>query len=75
MLVKLNAYRGENRPGDIIDIDDANAATLITHGAAFPADDIDAELDKTQTGARTVRGAAALQAASSSAATDQAPAP
>lgn len=44
MLVKLNAFRGDKRPGDIIDVPDADGAALIRHGAAFPADDIDAEL-------------------------------
>jgi len=72
MQVKMNAFRGEARPGDIVDVDDADGATLIDHGAAFPVDDVDAEPEQPEGSARTVRGEASLQA-SSSAATDQAP--
>lgn len=65
MLIKLNAFRGDDRPGDTIDVPDADGALLIHHGAAFAADGPDAELDKAGTAAaRTVRGEAALQATS-----------
>ena len=65
MQVKLNAFRGDDRPGDIVDIPDSDAATLIAHGAAFPADDIDAELDAAEkSGAQVVSGSAALAATS-----------
>lgn len=74
MLVKLNAFRGTDRPGDIIDVPDADGATLIAHGAAWPADDIDAELDKETKSGRTVQAEASLQAASGTD-TDQTPAP
>jgi hypothetical protein len=74
MQVKLNAFRGADRPGDIVDVPDGDGATLIAHGAAFPADDIDAELAKETAAARTVQAGASLQAASG-ADTDQTPAP
>jgi hypothetical protein len=65
MLVRLNAFRAGANPGDIVDVSDVDAAALITHGAAFPADDIDAELAKAETAdGRTVRGAATLQSTS-----------
>lgn len=64
MLVKLNAFRGDNRPGDIVDVPDADGATLIAHGAAFPADDIDAELATQDDAGRTVSASAALAATS-----------
>lgn len=62
MKVKLNAFRGDDRPGDVVDIPDAEAAQLLAHGAAHPADG-----GKTKPAARqrrTVRGEAALQASS-----------
>jgi hypothetical protein len=67
MKVKLNAFRGEDRPGDVIDVTDTEAAELIAHGAAFPADAGKTKTSKTREPAarrRTVRGEAALQASS-----------
>jgi len=64
MQVKLNAFRGDDRPGDIVDVSDSDAATLIEHGAAFPVDDIDIELDAQERTAKTVSGEAALAATS-----------
>jgi len=61
--VKLNAFRGEDRPGDVIDVPDADGATLIEHGAAFPADDTaDADTDDADAEAQTVSGSATLTA-------------
>lgn len=71
MQVKLNAFRGDDRPGDIVDIPDSEAAELITHGAAFPVDDVDAggsdtagEDDAQGDDAQTVSGQASLAATS-----------
>lgn len=64
MQVKLNAFRAGDRPGDIIDVSDSDGAALIQHGAAFPVDDIDAELDAQERTAKTVSGSAALAATS-----------
>ena len=64
MLVKLNAFRGDNRPGDVVDVPDADGATLIAHGAAHPVDDIDAEAAAQDDTSRTVSGSADLAATS-----------
>lgn len=64
MLVKLNAFRGDDRPGDVIEVPDADGATLIAHGAAHPADDIDAELAAQAGPSRTVSASADLAATS-----------
>lgn len=74
MLVKLNAFRDGARPGDIVDVPDADGAVLIHHGAAFPADGTEPQAAKAKGGSRTVRAAAALQAASG-AETAEAPTP
>lgn len=71
MQVKLNAFRDGRRPGDVVDVSDADGATLIEHGAAFPVDDVNAETDKADTPEQTVSGSAVLQAASDA----EAPAP
>jgi len=63
MQVKLNAFRGEGRPGDIIDVSDSDAATLIEHGAAFPVDEGDAETAE-EPATQVVSGSAALAATS-----------
>lgn len=34
MLVRLNCWRGENSPGDVVDVDEAEAAGLLAHGGA-----------------------------------------
>lgn len=74
MLVRLNCWRGEHNPGDVVDVDDVDAAALIAHGAGFAVDDLDAALDAAEAqapaGGRIVRGEAALQSASG---TDEAP--
>lgn len=77
MLVKLNCFRAGANPGDIVEVDDGDGAALIAHGAATAADDLDAELDKETKAAPTVRGSAALQAASGAETgkSDEAPAP
>lgn len=73
MKVKLNAFRAGARPGDVVEVSDADGAALIAHGAGRPVDDTDTKTSKTQRkpsrttrakGSRTVRGEAALQAAS-----------
>ena len=69
MQVKLNAFRGDDRPGDIVDIPDSEAAELITHGAAFPVDDAAGadtagEDDAQGDDAKTVSGEASLAATS-----------
>lgn len=64
MQVKLNAFRGDDRPGDIVDIPDGDASALIAHGAAFPCDDIDIELAAQERTAKTVSGSAELAATS-----------
>lgn len=64
MLVKLNAFRGDNRPGDVVDVPDADGAQLIDHGAAFPVDDDAKPAKAAKARRRTVRGEAALQASS-----------
>lgn len=64
MLVKLNCFRGNDRPGDVVDISDSDGAALIAHGAAFPADDIDAQLAADDARGRTVSGSAPLTATS-----------
>lgn len=72
MQVKLNAFRGNDRPGDIVDVSDGDAADLIEHGAAFPVDDTDTEAadqgeeqaDQQVDDAQTVSGSATLTAAS-----------
>lgn len=63
MQIKLNAFRGGDRPGDVIDVPDSDGATLIAHGAAFPVD-VDAQAATEDAGGRTVSGSAALAAAS-----------
>lgn len=65
MLVRLNAWRGDDGPGEIVDLDDTDAAVLIHHGAAFAVDDIDLELDKAaKATGKVVKGAATLIQAS-----------
>jgi len=64
MQVKLNAFRGDDRPGDIIDVSDSDAATLFEHGAAHPVDDGDAEPAAEESSAQVVSGSAALAATS-----------
>lgn len=69
MLVTLNAFRDGRSPGETVDLPDGDAAALIAHGAAFAADDTDAEPDKQAktgkaSGRRTVRAKASMQAAS-----------
>jgi hypothetical protein len=36
MRVRLNCYRGEHRPGDVVDLDYGDAAPLLALGGAFP---------------------------------------
>lgn len=59
MQIRLNAWRGDHGPGDIIDVAEEEAAALLHHGAAHPADDIDVELDKATKAARSATLAAA----------------
>lgn len=68
MQVKLNAFRGDNRPGDIIDLDYDAATVMIAHGTAFPVDDLEEQLLTAEAGqppaARVVKGEATLTSAS-----------
>lgn len=72
MRIKLNAFRDGRRPGDVIDVSDSDGATLIEHGAGFPADDVDEEGDgqaetedqAEDTAGTTVSGSAELSATS-----------
>lgn len=66
MLVRLNCWRGEHNPGDVVDLDDADAAVLIAHGGAIAVDDLDVALDAAEeasTTGRIVNGSATLEAA------------
>ena len=60
MRIKLNAFRGNDRPGDVVDVPDADGDTLIRHGAAFPADDTDGDLPAEDADVQTVSGSATL---------------
>lgn len=72
MKVKLNSFRAGARPGDVVDVSDSDAATLIEHGAAFPVEDTETEAadegqeqaDQQVDDAQTVSGSATLTAAS-----------
>ena len=44
MQVKLNAWRGEHGPGEIVDLDDRQADNMIAHGTAWPVDDLEEQL-------------------------------
>lgn len=57
MLVRLNCWRGENNPGDVIEVPDQDAAALIHHGGASLVDDVP------PASGRVVRGSAVLQSA------------
>lgn len=39
MRVTLNCHRAGHGPGDIVDLDDGEAAPLLALGAAFPAEE------------------------------------
>lgn len=60
MQVKLNCFRGDDRPGDVVDVPDGEAALLIEHGAAWLVDDAGGQEDDVQ----TMSGSAALTATS-----------
>jgi hypothetical protein len=36
MRVRLNCYRGEHRPGDVVDLPHGDAAPLLALGGAWP---------------------------------------
>lgn len=38
MQVRLNAWRGDHGPGEVIDLDEADAAAMLVHGTAHPVD-------------------------------------
>jgi hypothetical protein len=59
MKVRLNCWRGEDGPGDIVEIPDADAAALLHHGGAHRVDD-----DKPAPTGRVVKGSATLASAS-----------
>ena len=66
MLVKLNCFRDGANPGDVVDVDDNDAAALIAHGTAFAHDDLDVALDAAEAqgkAGRIVKGEAALEVA------------
>lgn len=64
MQVKLNAWRGDHGPGEIIDLDEHDAAAMITHGTAHLVDDLAAEADTAAPTGRVVKGSATLTATS-----------
>jgi hypothetical protein len=72
MLVKLNAWRDGLAPGDVVDLPEQDAATLIHHGAAQLHDDIDAALDAAEADAFPDTSAAEPDSAQASAATARA---
>lgn len=68
MQVKLNAWRGENGPGEIIDLDERDATAMIAHGTAYPVDGLEekvsaAESEQSAAG-RVVMGTATMTATS-----------
>lgn len=68
MQVKLNAWRGEHGPGEIVDLDARDAEVMIAHGTAWAVDDLEEELVKAEaeqpaTG-RVVKGSATLASTS-----------
>jgi len=36
MRVRLNCYRGAHRPGEVVELDDSDAAALLPFGGAHP---------------------------------------
>lgn len=60
MLVRLNAWRGEDGPGEVIELLEADAAALLHHGAAHPVELLETVPPAT---GRVVKGGAMLEAA------------
>lgn len=53
MQVRLNAWRGDHGPGEVIDLDERAARAMLFYGTAHPVDDIDLQLDAAEAAAKS----------------------